>query len=187
VFDIDKTTAMAAYITKRRGSKISVFVLIKMMYAAEREALSGWHRSISGDNFTSMRKGPVLSRVYDLIKGDVSITNSDMIKWSQFMSPRIGNEVRLLAEPELDYLSQREVDAIDRAIKSISSLIEKHGLIADVLHQAWPEWRDPGNSSFPIALSEVLNEVMEDEMEVSRVAAEIQSVNSAKAALQIRI
>src|ERR1017187_9995695 len=94
VFDIDKDVAAASYLAKKEGGEISIFELLKMMYAAEREALTTWHRPITGDNFCSMPKGIVLRRTYNLIKGEVMATNSDMMKWSRHFSARNGNLIR---------------------------------------------------------------------------------------------
>ncbi len=124
VFDADKAVAAAAYVTRKKDDRrISIFELLKTMYAAEREALATWHRPITGDSFCSMPKGVVLSRTYDLMKGRVMGTNSDMVKWSQHFSPREGNDVRLLAEPDYEYLSKRETEALDKAARLIASLI----------------------------------------------------------------
>jgi hypothetical protein len=188
VFDIDKAVAAAAYVTrKKKGRRISIFELLKTMYAGEREALKAWHRPITGDNFCSMPKGVVLSRTYNLIKGEVMRTNSDMVKWSQHFSAREGNFVRLISEPDYDYLSGREREALEKGAHLIRSLIAKHGRIADVLHDLWPEWKDPERSekgSVPLTPEEVLSQVIEDEDEAERVAREIESVQTAKAALQ---
>jgi hypothetical protein len=188
VFDIDKTVAAAAYVArKKNGARISVFELLKTMYAAEREALASWHRPITGDSFSSMKKGIVLSRTYDLIKGGVMGTNSDMVTWSRHFSARENNCVRVLAEPDFDYLSAREREALDKGATLIAELIKRHGLIADVLHTQWPEWKNPegtGKGSLPISVEDVLGEVIEDEDEAERVGREIDSVQSAKAALQ---
>jgi hypothetical protein len=188
VFDIDKAVAAAAYVTrKKKGRRISIFELLKTMYAAEREALASWHRPITGDDFCSMPKGVVLSCTYNLIKGEVMGTNSDMAKWSQHFSAREGNVVRLTSEPDFDYLSEREREALDNGAELIRSLIARHGRIADVLHDLWPEWKDPegsGRGSIPLTPEEVLSELIEDEDEAERVAREIESVQTAKAALQ---
>jgi len=187
VFDIDKAVAAAAYVTRKQGRQISIFELLKMMYAAEREALTTWHRPITGDNFCSMRKGIVLRRTYNLIKGEVMATNSDMVKWSQYFSPREGNTIRLIAEPDYDFLSDREREALDRGFDLITTLIEKHGLIADILHEQWPEWKNPdgtGKGSLPLDAEDVLGQMVEDEDEIERITSEIQAVQSAKAALQ---
>lgn len=188
VFDIDKAVAAAAYVTrKKKGQRISIFELLKTMYAGEREALASWHRPITGDSFCSMPKGVVLSRTYNLIKGEVMGTNSDMVKWSQHFSAREGDFVRLVSEPDYDYLSEREREALDKGAKFIASLIAKHGRIADVLHQLWPEWKNPegtGKKSIPLPPEDVLGEVIQDEDEAERVGREIASVQTAKAALQ---
>jgi hypothetical protein len=188
VFDIDKAVAAAAYVTRRKGgNRISIFELLKTMYAAEREALASWHRPITGDSFCSMKKGIVLSRTYDLIKGEVMSTNSDMAKWSRHFSPRENNCVRLLAEPDYDYLSDREREALEKGAVLIGQLIQRHGLIAEILHAQWPEWKNPegtGKGSLPLAVEDVLSEILEDEEEAERVGREIVAVQTAKAALQ---
>lgn len=188
VFDIDKAVAAAAYLTKRCGGELSIFLLLKMMYGAERRALAEWHRPITGDSFVSMRRGPVLSRTYDLIKGQVPNSNSDMAKWSKHFSPRDGNKIRLIADPDLDFLSQREIEVLEKSALEIAELIKKHGQIAETLHELWPEWEDPskkGRGSIPLSLEEILSEVVEDESEIERIVVEIRSVSSAKAALQV--
>ncbi|MGH7968534.1 MAG: Panacea domain-containing protein [Limisphaerales bacterium] len=188
VFDIDKAVAAAAYVTrKKKGHRISIFELLKTMYAGEREALASWHRPITGDNFCSMPKGVVLSRTYNLLKGEVMGTNSDMVKWSRHFSARDGNSVRLISEPDYDYLSEREREALDKGAELIRTLIAQHGGIAEVLHELWPEWKNPtgsGKGSIPLTPEEVLGQVIDDEDEAERIAREIESVQSAKAALQ---
>jgi hypothetical protein len=188
VFDIDKAIASAAYITKRCDEQLSIFILLKMMYGAERIALATWHRPITGDSFASMKKGPVLSRTYDLIKGQVANTNSDMTKWSTYFSPREGNKIKLIAEPDFGVLSQLENEALETSIQEVAALIKSHGLIADELHKKWPEWQDPskyGRGSIPLSLEDVLSEVVDDESEVERIVLEIRAVASAKSALQV--
>jgi uncharacterized phage-associated protein len=188
VFDIDKTVASAAYLTKKNGNQISVFILLKMMYGAERDALAKWRRPITGDSFASMKKGPVLCRTCDLIKGSVANTNSDMIKWSKHFSPQVIDKIKLLADPEFGVLSQLEIEALQESASAIADLIKQHGLIADTLHERWPEWEDPskyGRGSIPLSLEDVLSEVIEDDAEVERIILEIRAVSSAKAALQV--
>jgi hypothetical protein len=189
VFDINKTVAAAGLLAKEEGGSIELFVLIKKLYGAEREALAQWHRPITGDSFASLPKGPILSRTYNLIKGEILKSNSDMATWSQHFSPRVGNVVQLIAEPDFDFLSQREVDALKKSSREINDLIKNHGRIADELHKLWPEWKNPtdhcGQKSMPLSAEEVLSEVIEDESECDRALVEISAVSSAKAALQV--
>lgn len=186
VFDIDKAVAASAHLAKKNKGAISTFFLMKTLYAAERFALEQWHRPITGDSFVSMRKGPVLSRTYDLIKGAIPRSNSDMVKWSAHFGPREGNNVPLIQDVAAGFLSDREIEALERAAQEIRELVRSKGVIAETLHKRWPEWEDPGDGMKPIELKRVLEEVVKDEDDVESVLSEIQSINSAKAALQVR-
>ncbi len=186
-FDINKAVACSGYLLEKEGGQTTVFVLMKMLYAAEREALSGWKRPITGDSFAALPKGPILSRIYNLIKKEVLSTNSDMKKWSQHFSDRVGNNIKLICPPDYDYLSDREKNALDVAHKKIKDLIAENGQIADILHKKWAEWKDPaifGKGSIPIEFQDILSQFM-DEEEVFDVCSEIKSVQSAKATLQV--
>ena len=157
------------------------------MYAGEREALASWHRPDHGRQFLLDAEGRCPSRTYDLIKGEVMRTNSDMVKWSRHFSAREGDFVRSF--PSLTMITCRsgEREALDKGAKFIASLIAKHGRIADVLHQLWPEWKNPegtGKKSIPLPPEDVLGEVIQDDDEAERVGREIASVRGAKAALQ---
>ena len=189
VFDIDKTVAAVAYLAKMNKGSISIFLLLKMLYSAERQAISEWQRPITGDRFSSLPKGPILSRTYNLIKGEVLQANSDMVKWSKHFTPRKGNRIEILSEPDYDYLSKREIEALEHGFNEITALIEKHGQIVDVLHQNWPEWKNPqevcGKLSMPLEIEEILSEFFCEDEEVEKISLEIESVQSAKAALQV--
>ena len=46
---------------------VSYTHLIKLLYLLDRRALSQWGRPVTGDDYFSMKYGPVLSEVLDLI------------------------------------------------------------------------------------------------------------------------
>jgi len=94
----------------------------------------------------------------------------------------------LIAEPDFGVLSQWETEALGKSVQDIGALIQGHGLIAEKLHEQWPEWKDPskyGRGSIPLSLEDVLSEVVDDESEIERIVLDIRAVASAKAALQI--
>jgi Antitoxin SocA-like, Panacea domain len=188
VFDINKTVAAAAYLAKKSGGEVNLFVLLKKLYAAERSAILEWHRPITGDSFCSMQGGIVLSRTYNLIKREVMGTESDMMKWAEHFSPRSGgHQIKMLTEPDFDYLSEREREALDKGNDEVDEIIRQHGKIKEPLHQKWPEWKNPkkfGKGSVPLDVAEILAEEIEDCEEIQRICMEIRSVQSAKAALQ---
>jgi len=131
-----------------------------------------------------MRKGIVLSRTLNLINRNVLGSNSDMVKWSKHFSTREGNDIELISDPDFDFLSEREREALDKGFDQIKSLIRKHGLIADILHKQWPEWENPGTGMIPLDLREILMQSLDDDDEIQRICLEIQSVQDVKASLQ---
>ena len=62
----------AARLIAFEGGTINYTKLLKLLYIADRESLRRHHTSISGDAYVSMNAGPVLSRAYNLIKGEAS-------------------------------------------------------------------------------------------------------------------
>jgi len=72
MFSEPVVTQMAAYLLKKRGNRMAFIKLIKLLYLAERKAVSKWAEPISGDHFVSMPHGPVLSQTYELIKSQPS-------------------------------------------------------------------------------------------------------------------
>jgi len=75
-FDINKTIAAVAFLIRRENGEVDVFLSLKMLYLADKEALIKWGKTITGDSFSSLPKGPILSKTYDLFKGSAG----DMIK-----------------------------------------------------------------------------------------------------------
>jgi uncharacterized phage-associated protein len=182
LFDIEKSIAAAAYLTKKSGGSITVFKLVKMLYLADRIALLQWHRPITGDSFVSMKSGPVVSHIYDLIKG--RILNQELRKWRAVFKKRSGNDVSLqdkAAEVDIDSLSPREVEALDCAFEQIKKLSK--GDIASALHQLLPEWRDPKGSSIPIEPQEILKQT-ESAESIAEIEKELDHVFAVKAALK---
>ena len=65
MFDIKKTTHVAAYFLWKRGGQMSTLKLMQLMYLAERSFLLEHGERLTGDTMVSMPKGPALSAVCD--------------------------------------------------------------------------------------------------------------------------
>ena len=68
-FHPEKAVEAAAMLLKLHGKPMKYLGLLKMLYIADRLALKLMEQPITGDRYVSMDYGPVLSGVYDLIKG----------------------------------------------------------------------------------------------------------------------
>ena len=181
LFDIRKAIAAAAYLCKMNGGTLNVLHLIKMLYYADRTALVTWHRTITGDRFFSMKNGPILSRVYDLMCGRIS--GADMQAWSSTFTPRHGNVIALKRQ-EVDFgpLSRREMEALGKAFNRFK--VVPAGRLVEFLHKNLPEWEDPGDSSAPIDPKTILLHEGLTEEDLAAIEEELALVQSARIALQ---
>jgi uncharacterized phage-associated protein len=160
-FDERKAAAAAAYLLSLEGSRMNYMRLLKLLYLAERQSLATLRRPIIGDTPYSMDQGPVLSRVYDLIKA-----NKPGSPWGDMIGRDSRYEVQLKAAPNFDALSDAEIEILRQA----SELYRKHDqwALRDITHD-FPEWEDPHGSSIEIPLERILATFGKETDEVERV------------------
>lgn len=159
-FDIKKAIAASAYLIEREGGSESMFVLLKTLYYADRSALIKWGKSITGDSLASLDRGPIVSGIYNLLKGQGLET--DLIQWNDVIR-REENHVSMRKKADTAVLSEREIEVLDHARNTIKSI---PGSIADWLHANCPEWTDPHGSSIPIDPSQILRQAGKSESEI---------------------
>jgi uncharacterized phage-associated protein len=70
MFDHKIATATAIYFLRSAGGELNDLQLMKLLYLAEREALRKLGVPIIAAQYTSMRNGPVLVEVYDMMRGE---------------------------------------------------------------------------------------------------------------------
>src|SRR5438552_3980832 len=96
--------ATAVLLGYERGRRMSYMRLLKLLYVADRESLGRTGRPITGDRAVAMKRGPVLNRVYDLIRGQSARAG----EWDQFIHTD-RYQVELVGEPGRAELSKGEV------------------------------------------------------------------------------
>lgn len=166
-FDPDKTIeAAACLLQQERAKAMDLIRLLKLLYIADRESIRRTGYPITGDLPYSMQHGPVLSRVYDLLKGEDPLTPL----WEQFFA-RDGHTIMLETEPGREHLSRFEVRTLSEVHNRYREMSEWE--IVDQTHQ-FPEWKDPGTSSAPIQVSDLLAAVGRSDIRDS-LQKEIQS------------
>jgi hypothetical protein len=152
-FNVNKSLAATAYLIRRQGGSDTMFFLLKKLYYADRSSLICWGNTITGDEMASMEKGPILSRIYDLMKGKNNADRVHLALWDDAMSRR-GNTITVRAYPDEGFLSEREKEVLEHSRLTINGI--KGQLVSDWLHDNCPEWENPGKSSIPIDPSEIL-------------------------------
>lgn len=165
-FDEQKVTEAAALLLELRGGCMHYIKLLKLLYIADREAFSEWGIPISNDNYVSMDNGPVLSQTYNLIKDGGRF-------WSEYISaPFRDYEVELSRSIQ----KKRKLSLAEEDL--LRSVFEKYGRenrwkIVDLMHTL-PEWKDPGGSSIPISIHDILHALNEPEENIKAIVAEIE-------------
>ena len=173
-----KVTEAASIILHLAGGRISYLKLVKLLYLADRKAIEQWERPITYDTFASLPRGPVGSNTCNLARG----ISSDSQFWDQYIET-IGMDVRIKGEyPKIRKLSPIEIDLIEEIFKKYRYL-NKYKLAE--LTERLPEWKNPGSSSFPIDLEELLKKLHFSQEDIVRINYEIQQDSELDAILSV--
>jgi len=162
-FDERKAAAAAGVLLEKVGGRMPYLRLIKLLYFADRMSLDRYRRPITGDRYVSMRFGPVLSTVLNLIKTEPFEGESG--PWLRTVE-RCQYDVCLRGSFDKVSLSEAEIEILEQ----VSSLFVDLDLwkLASLTH-ALPEWRDPGDSALPITPESILAALAKSDAEIEDV------------------
>lgn len=169
-YDVRKAAQVAAYFALQQGKSINVLKLSKLLYLAEREYMARFDAPMFYDALVSMPDGPVASVTLNLINGEF-----DDERWSAFVAPRDGYDVRVTDGVTLDSL-----DELSRAdLGVVQDLWWRFGKLGRYELRDWthrkenvPEWVDPQGSSRPIRHEEVFANLAKKD--ATALAAEVE-------------
>ena len=147
-----KAAQAASLLISFHGGKLNYMVLIKLLYLADRRMLLEHGYTITGDSFVSMPRGPVLSKILDLITMG---RYKEITPWFRYISEPKHYEVKLAehAPSKRDELSRYEAGVLREVYKKYGSM-NKWDLV-ELMHTL-PEWEDPKGSSLPIDPQNIL-------------------------------
>lgn len=170
-FDIEKLIGFAAYVMKKMGlSSIQYIMLIKLMYLSDRKSVELYDHTISNDNFVSMDKGPVLSRLLNLIHDECAPELQNT--WNTYFKT-CEHYVKIVSDEaikKVENLSRAEMKVIDEVVsefgkRDVWELIDNH------MHTL-PEWKNPNGSSIPIKLEDIMRALNKSEDEIKSTLEE---------------
>lgn len=122
-YDPDKAVHSLAYLITRLGGVADLYVLLKILFFADKLHLERYGRFMFGETYVAMKAGPVPSGAYDAIKqarGDGELSRPHPLA-DDFIAVE-GNDVYALRNPDLDYLSASNLECLDEAISECGSL-----------------------------------------------------------------
>jgi uncharacterized phage-associated protein len=91
-FNLQKTLQAASVLLQEHHGRMEYIRLLKLLYITDRELLAETGRTLTGDRAVAMKNGPVLSGVYDMIKGKGLL--AELVEWNSTIC-RDGYEVTL--------------------------------------------------------------------------------------------
>lgn len=157
-FKFEKSLQAAALLLHLDGERMDWIRLLKLLYISDREMLATTGQSITGDTGYAMKHGPVLTRIYDFMKG----FGDDVTEWEKFIRSE-GHAVLLIAEPGRDELSRAEVEKL----REVTERFRNTGDWDDSQHtHDFPEWKSNfhGGGASPIPWEDILRAQNEDDM-----------------------
>jgi uncharacterized phage-associated protein len=158
---------------------MSYLKLIKLLYLLDRETILRWRRPATTDRYVSMDNGPVVSRIYDLIREEPA-PGTDPI-WRHYIFAPQEYEVALLGEPETDELYRADEALIEEVFVKFGHMTRWDLVRAS--HEL-PEWQDPKGSAIPIQYRDILRAGNKTESEIAAVEAKLESLAATEAMLQ---
>jgi uncharacterized phage-associated protein len=174
-FNQKKAAHAACVFLALRGGRMSYLKLIKLLYLLDRTALQRWDRPVTGDRYVSMKLGPVLSNVRDLIVWEQPREQQDL--WHRLIRNSDNFEVELAeSKVEPDSLSQREIALAEEIFKKFGQM--DRWQLAEYTHTL-PEWKEPENESSgcPLEYEEILTALGRRPEEVAEICREIRDLN----------
>lgn len=110
----EKAVAAVGYLVSETSADL--YSVMKMFYLADKVHLQSYGRTIAGDRYVAMEKGPVPERTYNLCKYvSGRRANFDPLPGARAILRLDGNEFHLLTEPDTSELSRSDLAALDEA------------------------------------------------------------------------
>lgn len=107
-----KSAAAIGYLVK--STRADLYSVMKMLYLADKVHMGRYGRTITGDEYVAMEKGPVPERSYNLckfVRGNRS--SFDPLPNARDLLGMEGNNFILRREPDLNELSRSDLQALD--------------------------------------------------------------------------
>ena len=173
-FNLSKATEAACCFLERGGGQMNIMKLVKLLYLLDRLSLDRRNTPVVGGDYLSMRNGPVMSEVLDLINAGRLDGEKDQ-RWEQCISDRTNHEVSLERVPERENLSDAEVGLLDE-------IWAEHGdknqwQLVDWCHAHCKEWTPITNGCAPIAVEQVGFALGKSAAQVTRLRREAIELN----------
>ena len=159
---------------------MNYMVLIKMLYLVDRKTLLRWGRPITGDEYFTMKLGPVLSRVHDLITEEQPPDEAH--PWTESIS-RTKWDVVLISNAGDSELSEAEEMVLDSVFSRFCVYLNDPFGFARWIHKHLPEIKEIEAGRIPLPIREILAAGEKSPEEIAIVLEELEMLENIDAVL----
>ncbi|MCO6524983.1 MAG: SocA family protein [Candidatus Schmidhempelia sp.] len=153
MFDERKSAQASAYLLTKAGGSMYHIKLIKLLYLADRLSFELYNYPITGDDYYSMKYGPVLSHIYANVNNYACCSSV----WAEYISDKDNHQVSLInpknnSIEDLDELSESDIEVLDLIYRQFGTW-DRWDLV-DYCHKPEniPEWKNIDTGSEKIEL-----------------------------------
>lgn len=124
IFDLQKSIQAVLYVANRLKRK-DFHKIFKILYFADRNHLSNYGRTITGDFYIAMDDGPVPSKIYDIFKtvrGDGLYSAEKKSDFAPYFAVQNWMFIVPLKDADLDVMSLSDIEELDKCISMYGNL-----------------------------------------------------------------
>jgi hypothetical protein len=179
-FDAKKIIQIVDFLVARNSFSLNYTKMIKLLYIADKEALAKHDIVITGDRYFSMKNGPVLSGVLDLVNGEFAVPEAQEL-WNNHFNT-IGHEIvskdkRPMSYDQLSDFELSLLTEIDNKYKNYD-----YGHMINLTHDKkkfsevrWKEAEKMG-TSLHLGIEDILKNLGRTDEEIEELEKETNSI-----------
>lgn len=171
MYSPDKILQEISYLLSLNGNRMNLLKLMKELYLIDRASIAERDTSVSGDIFSSMPHGPVLSQTLNMC---YEIPSNAWGKFLDKIEAPYFPDIQLRKPTSYDRLSAKDKMYIEEVSDKFRKYTPKQ--IENYTH-GLPEWKNPGKSSFRIRYYDVMKALGKDDKEISEAKAEYEMIS----------
>lgn len=175
-FNIKKSTQAAALFLKLNNHELNYMKLIKLLYILDRSAITKWNEPVTGDSYYSLKHGPIVSNVMNYITAPAFPNINDYWHDSIEKSSSDPYSVKLINDPGIDELSEREIEKIKEIHEEFIDFDQWE--LREYCHDYLPEWKEPGETSIPITVEDICHAVGKSKKEIEAIEDEAEFIRN---------
>lgn len=167
-FREEETTELAFFFLKAAGGGVTKSRLMRLLYATEREAIIRYNWPITFDSYVSMESGPALWNAMLLMTNGGGFDGSFGKYWSGRIESDHDTCSVAWGAPDVDYGNLCIKD-----LELAGEIYTRYGDTECLTGTDLPEWQDPGNSTRPLPLQDLLKAVGFDSERIAEFMSQV--------------